>query len=159
MNHADFGSGDSRTRRSRRERLALGADSGPWEYVVCNEAGLPYHPQVLSRYWREAVKAAGIRPIKLHGARHSCATLMHLQGVPGGDRRVDRPQGRQPHNAAVRALAGRGAESCRGDFESGCDILVTPSGLFEHLRTALALVGSGADDGNRTRVFSLGSNF
>jgi integrase len=28
------------------------------------------------------VKAAGVRPIKLHGARHSCATLMHLQGVP-----------------------------------------------------------------------------
>lgn len=65
-----------------RERLALGADSGPWEYMVCNEAGLPYHPQVLSRYWREAVMAAGVRPIKLHGARHSCATLMHLQGVP-----------------------------------------------------------------------------
>jgi integrase len=68
--------------RQARERLALGGDSGPWEYVVCNEAGLPYHPQVLSRYWREAVKAAGVSPIKLHGARHSCATLMHLQGVP-----------------------------------------------------------------------------
>ena len=65
-----------------RERLALGADSGPWEYVLCNEAGLPYHPQVLSRYWREAVMAAGVRPIKLHGAWHSCATLMHPQGVP-----------------------------------------------------------------------------
>jgi integrase len=68
--------------RQGRERLVLGAPSGPWEYVVCNEAGLPYHPQVLSRYWREAVKAAGVRPIKLHGARHSCATLMHLRGVP-----------------------------------------------------------------------------
>ena len=30
----------------------------------------------------ETVKAAGIRHIKLHAARHTCATLMHLQGVP-----------------------------------------------------------------------------
>jgi integrase len=67
--------------RQARERLALGADGGPWEYVVCNEAGLPYHPQVLSRYWRAAAKAAGVREIKLHAARHTCATLMHLQGV------------------------------------------------------------------------------
>jgi integrase len=37
---------------------------------------------VLSRYWRDTVKAAGIRHIKLHAARHTCATLMHLQGVP-----------------------------------------------------------------------------
>jgi integrase len=37
---------------------------------------------VLSRYWREAVKAAGMWHIKLHAARHTCATLIHLQGVP-----------------------------------------------------------------------------
>jgi integrase len=39
-------------------------------------------PAVPSRYWRDAVKAAGVRHIKLHAARHTCATLMHLQGVP-----------------------------------------------------------------------------
>jgi len=44
--------------------------------------GEPYHPQVLSRYWRDAVEEAGLRPIKLHGARHTAATAMHLQGVP-----------------------------------------------------------------------------
>jgi len=37
---------------------------------------------VLSRYWSDAVKAAGVRHIKLHAARHTCATLMHLSGVP-----------------------------------------------------------------------------
>jgi integrase len=37
---------------------------------------------VLSRYWRDAVKGAGVRHIKLHAARHTCATLMHLSGVP-----------------------------------------------------------------------------
>ena len=42
----------------------------------------PYAPGVLSRYWRETLQAAGIPHIKLHAARHTCATLMHLQGVP-----------------------------------------------------------------------------
>jgi integrase len=68
--------------RQAAERLALGADYGSGAYVVSNEAGEPYSPMVLSRYWRDAVKAAGIRHIKLHAARHSCATLMHLSGVP-----------------------------------------------------------------------------
>jgi integrase len=43
---------------------------------------LPYSPAVLSRYWCDAVKAAGVRHIKLDAARHTCATLMHLSGVP-----------------------------------------------------------------------------
>lgn len=66
--------------RQAAERLALG--TGAFAYVVSNEAGEPYSPAVLSRYWRDAVKAAGIRHIKLHGARHTCATIMHLSGVP-----------------------------------------------------------------------------
>jgi integrase len=66
--------------RQATERLALGG--GSWDYVVSNEVGDPYHPQVLSRYWQDAVKTAGVRHIKLHAARHTCATLMHLQGVP-----------------------------------------------------------------------------
>jgi integrase len=64
------------------EKLALGPDGGPWTYVVSNEIGEPYDPAVLSRYWRDAVKGAGVRHIKLHAARHTCATLMHLDGVP-----------------------------------------------------------------------------
>jgi integrase len=69
-------------KRQAAERLALGGAGGPWAYVVCNEAGQPYSPGVLSRYWRETVEAVGLRHIKLHAARHTCATLMHLQGVP-----------------------------------------------------------------------------
>ncbi|MCV7316310.1 site-specific integrase [Mycolicibacillus parakoreensis] len=73
-----------RAARSRQaaERLAVGPSYGPGEYVVSNEVGQPYAPQTLSRYWRQAVEAAGIRHIKLHAARHTCATLMHLDGVP-----------------------------------------------------------------------------
>lgn len=69
-------------KRQKVEKLALGEHYGAGEYVVCNEIGEPYNPAVLSRYWADAVKAAGVRHIKLHGARHTAATLMHLDGVP-----------------------------------------------------------------------------
>ena len=49
---------------------------------MSNESGKQYDLAVLSRYWCDAVKAAGVRHIKLHGARHACAPLMHLQNVP-----------------------------------------------------------------------------
>jgi integrase len=67
-------------KRQSAERLALGG--GWWNYVVSNEVGDAFHPQVLSRYWQDAVKSAGLRPIKLHAARHTAATAMHLAGVP-----------------------------------------------------------------------------
>jgi integrase len=53
-----------------------------WQGGLAAPAGEPYAPGVLSRYWRETLQAAGIRHIKLHAARHTCATLMHHQGVP-----------------------------------------------------------------------------
>jgi integrase len=68
--------------RQAAQRLALGAAYRSGAYVVSNEIGDPYSPAVLSRYWRDALKTANIRHIKLHAARHTCATLMHLQGVP-----------------------------------------------------------------------------
>lgn len=68
--------------RQAAEKLALGEHYGTGDYVVCNEIGQPYNPAVLSRYWAESVKRAGVRHIKLHGGRHTAATLMHLDGVP-----------------------------------------------------------------------------
>lgn len=68
--------------RYAQERLALGeahADSG---YVAVNEAGQPYTPDTLTRMWHKLAKAAGVRPIRLHDARHSCGTALHLRGVP-----------------------------------------------------------------------------
>ena len=49
---------------------------------MSNEVGEPYHPGCCPATGVETVKAAGVRHIKLHAARHTCATLMHLQGVP-----------------------------------------------------------------------------
>ena len=117
--------------RQAAERLALGAPYRAGAYVVSNEIGDPYSPAVLSRYWRDAVKAAGVRHIKLHAARHTCATLMHLQGIPGRDRGLDRAQGRLADAKAVRAQPDRLANSGRRQFGSSCDTLVTRSRLFE----------------------------
>jgi integrase len=69
------------------EHLRLGAayldsdhvDSG---HVVVDETGRPYHPDTLSDFWRELCGAAKVPQIRLHDARHTCATLMALQNVP-----------------------------------------------------------------------------
>jgi len=66
----------------KAERLALGPDYGPGEHVVCDEAGRPYHPDTMSDYWRALCKDAKVPSIRLHDARHTCGTLMHMQGVP-----------------------------------------------------------------------------
>ena len=36
----------------------------------------------MSNYWRALCLAAKVPPIRLHDARHTCGTLMHLQGEP-----------------------------------------------------------------------------
>ena len=68
--------------RYAQERLALGAAHADSGYVAVNEAGQPYTPDTLTRKWHKLAKAAGVRPIRLHDARHSCGTALHLRGVP-----------------------------------------------------------------------------
>ena len=68
--------------RYAEERLALGAAHADSGYVAVNEVGEPYTPDTLTRVWIKATKAAGVRPIRLHDARHSCGTALHLRGVP-----------------------------------------------------------------------------
>lgn len=68
--------------RQASEKLALGEAYTDRGYVVCNEAGEPYHPSTLSRLWRAAIRDLSVPQIRLHDARHTCATLMHLQAAP-----------------------------------------------------------------------------
>jgi integrase len=68
--------------RYAEERLALGAAHADSGYVAVNEAGEPYTPDTLTRMWHKLGNAAGVRPIRLHDARHSCGTALHLRGVP-----------------------------------------------------------------------------
>jgi integrase len=66
----------------KTERLALGPAYSAGDHVVCDEAGRPYHPDTISDYWRTVCKDAKVPKIRLHDARHTCGTLMHLQGLP-----------------------------------------------------------------------------
>jgi integrase len=64
------------------ERLRAGEawlDSG---YVFVDELGHPPHPETVSRWWREAIGRAGVKPIRLHDARHTAATLLLRSRVP-----------------------------------------------------------------------------
>jgi integrase len=73
----------TRTRRRQAgEQLRAGPawhDSG---HVVANEIGEPLHPDTISDRWDALVKRAEVQRIRLHDARHTCGTLMHLEGVP-----------------------------------------------------------------------------
>lgn len=68
--------------RYATERLSLGAAHADSGYVAVNEVGQLYTPDTLTRKWRKLTRAAGVRPIRLHDARHSCSTALHLRGVP-----------------------------------------------------------------------------
>jgi len=68
--------------RSREEQLAAGSKWVGQGHVIADELGSPYHPDTLYKYWSRTLKAAGLPHVRLHDARHSCATLMHQRGVP-----------------------------------------------------------------------------
>jgi integrase len=67
-----------------QEKLAVGAGYADSGYVASTEAGQPYTPGVLTHMWHDVAEAAGVRRIRLHDARHSCGTALHLRGVPLG---------------------------------------------------------------------------
>lgn len=69
-------------KRQRELQLQLGEEWPGSGLVVVDAMGNPPHPDTLSKAWREALSDAGIPHVRLHDARHSCATLMHLNGVP-----------------------------------------------------------------------------
>jgi integrase len=69
-------------KRQREERLAVGEGYGPGEHVASDEFGQPYHPNLLTFRWGTLLDHLKIERVRLHDARHSCATLMHLRGVP-----------------------------------------------------------------------------
>jgi integrase len=92
--------------RYAEERLALGAAHADSGYVAVNEIGEPYTPDTLTRMWRKLTTSAGVRPIRLHDARHSCGTALHLRGAVGGYREVAWARGCLDYRADLRALAG-----------------------------------------------------
>jgi integrase len=68
--------------RQREERLKFGEGYGGGEYVCSDELGNPLHPDAITSRWQKLLSDMGISYVRLHDARHSCATLMHLRGTP-----------------------------------------------------------------------------
>lgn len=70
-----------RAKRMQAEaKLALGPKWSESGYVVVDEFGNPPYPDTLTVAWRTALAGAGLPHVRLHDARHSCATLMHMRG-------------------------------------------------------------------------------
>ncbi|MFD9549318.1 tyrosine-type recombinase/integrase [Nocardia salmonicida] len=69
-------------RRQAADKLQLGEAYQDLGYVACGEDGNPFHPDTLTHKWAKAAKAAGVRHIRLHDARHTCGTTLHLRKVP-----------------------------------------------------------------------------
>jgi len=66
--------------RHHRERAEVEASDVGSEYwasgrVFTREDGTPYHPDRLRELFQAVAKRAGVPVIRLHDARHSCATL------------------------------------------------------------------------------------
>lgn len=77
--------------RSSARTLAIPADLAVWladqrpaagGYVAIScKSGRPITPSGLDSAWRRAVRASGMRPITLHGCRHTCGAAAVRAGV------------------------------------------------------------------------------
>ena len=68
----------ARQLEEQREWDGASSDSG---YVFTKEDGTAYHPEVVSRFFRQAVKRALLPEIRLHDLRHTHATLALRAGI------------------------------------------------------------------------------
>jgi len=55
------------------------------DYIYVNEDGTLMHPDYISRYFPKFLKKKGLRKIRFHDLRHTCATLLRHEGVPMED--------------------------------------------------------------------------
>ncbi len=51
-------------------------------YLCVDEVGNIFHPNYISQAFTKTLKANGMRPIRFHDLRHSCASLLLANGVP-----------------------------------------------------------------------------
>jgi integrase len=66
-----------------RQRFKTSQFTGDTDLVFCHpETGAPYDASKLRKRFKDAVKAAGIRPIRFHDLRHTFGTRMVAAGAP-----------------------------------------------------------------------------
>ncbi|MFD8475248.1 site-specific integrase [Streptomyces globisporus] len=68
--------------RQATQRLAAGKAWHDSDYVFTTRTGRSIEPRNLSRSFERVTADAGLRRIRLHDARHGCATLLFAAGVP-----------------------------------------------------------------------------
>ena len=68
-------------RRQVAERLWAGSNWQETGLVFANRVGGPTQARRVIEQFHEALKQAGIRHVRFHDLRHSCATLLLVQGV------------------------------------------------------------------------------
>jgi integrase len=69
--------------RQGAERLAAGDGYEDAGFVFADERGVPLRGDGVSKYhWRSMLKRLHLPPVRLHGAPHTCATLLLDAGVP-----------------------------------------------------------------------------
>lgn len=69
-------------RLAARSAYSSGCGDCGGQHLVVNELGYPIRPEWFSDQFQRMSVAAGLPVIRLHDARHTCGTLMHLRGVP-----------------------------------------------------------------------------
>jgi integrase len=59
----------------------IGISLGQDDLVFSRHEGKPLRPNTITRAWTTLAIKAGVKPIRLHDARHTHATLMLKQGI------------------------------------------------------------------------------
>jgi len=67
--------------RQKLERTMLGLPESDNDLIFSQFDGKPLLPNSVTHAWIKLVKKAGVRPIRLHDARHTHASLMLKQGI------------------------------------------------------------------------------
>ena len=68
--------------RQEADRRAAGSAWKDHGLVFTTTIGTPIEPRNLNRHFDRLCERAGLRRIRFHDLRHSCATLLCEQGVP-----------------------------------------------------------------------------
>jgi integrase len=64
------------------ERLHAGSEWHRHDFVFAQRTGLPIDSRADRRDWDQLLRDAGVRPARLHDARHTAATTLLVMGVP-----------------------------------------------------------------------------
>jgi len=67
--------------KQKLERDMLGIPIKDTDLVFCHLDGKPLRPNTVTNAWRFLCSKAGVKPIRLHDARHTHASLLLKQGV------------------------------------------------------------------------------